>query len=142
MSLMTKLKQRVESYLVRMDLSSTASEPGLYTFKFGSTVVVISLFEQNDQTFCRFGSILLKDFEPVPELPATLMQLNTEVLFGGFLLFDDTTLSFAATILGNNLDFEEFETTINYVAKISDDYDEILQEMAGGKRAEDVFGDI
>ena len=73
MSRMQSLKERVESYLSQMSLSSTASEPGLYTFRFGSTVVVISLFEQGTQTFCRFGSILLKDFEPVPELPATLM---------------------------------------------------------------------
>lgn len=133
------LEERVEAYLGEMGLEPEQSEDGLYLFKYGSTVVMISLFEEDDDTFCRFASVMLKDFEPSLELLHRLLRLNTEVLFGSFLLFEDNTLSFSATLLGNHLDFDEFAKSLRYVAKVSDDYDDELQKMGGGMRAEDVL---
>jgi T3SS (YopN, CesT) and YbjN peptide-binding chaperone 1 len=133
------LEERVRAYLGEMELDPEQSEDGLYLFKYGSTVVMISLFEEADDTFCRFASVMLKDFEPTLELLHRLLRLNTEVLFGSFLLFEDDTLSFSATLLGNHLDFDEFAKTLRYVAKVSDDYDDELQELGGGMRAEDVL---
>jgi hypothetical protein len=133
------LEERVQAFLAEMELEPEQSEDGLYLFKYGSTVVMISLFEEDDQTFCRFASIMLKDFEPSLELLHRILRLNTEVLFGTFLLFEDNTLSFSATLLGNNLDLDEFEVTLRYVAKVSDDYDDELQILGGGQRAEDVL---
>ena len=139
MSAIQTLQERVESYLAQMELEPEKSDEGLYLFKYGSTVVMISLFEEEDQTFCQFASIMLKDFEPSLELLHRILRLNTEVLFGTFLLFEDNTLSFSATLLGNNLDLDEFEVTLRYVAKVSDDYDDELQNLGGGHRAEDVL---
>jgi hypothetical protein len=133
------LEERVRAYLAEMGLEPEQSEDGLYLFKYGSTVVMISLFEEGEDTFCRFASIMLKDFEPTLDLLQRILRLNTEVLFGSFLLFEDNTLSFSATLLGNHLDFAEFEKTLRYVAKVSDDYDDELQTLGGGKRAEDVL---
>ncbi len=133
------LEERVKAYLAEMGLEPEQSDDGLYLFKYGSTVVMISLFEESDDTFCRFASIMLKDFDPTLELLHRILRLNTEVLFGSFLLFEDNTLSFSATLLGNHLDFAEFEKTLRYVAKVSDDYDDELQSLGGGKRAEDVL---
>ncbi|NCG18217.1 MAG: hypothetical protein GWP91_04290 [Rhodobacterales bacterium] len=133
------LEERVKTYLGEMELEPEQSGDQLYLFKYGSTVVMISLFEEGDQTFCRFASIMLKDFEPSLELLHRILRLNTEVLFGTFLLFEDNTLSFSATLLGNHLDFDEFETTLRYVAKVSDDYDDDLQVLGGGQRAQDVL---
>ena len=56
-------------------------------------------------------------------------------------MFEDGTLAFSATLLGNNLDFDEFEKTLRYVAQVSDDYDDELQMLGGGLRAEDVLKD-
>ena len=139
MNHMQILEERVKSYLGEMELEPEQSGDQLYLFKYGSTVVMISLFDEDDQTFCRFASIMLKDFEPSLELLHRILRLNTEVLFGTFLLFEDNTLSFSATLLGNHLDFDEFETTLRYVAKVSDDYDDDLQVMGGGQRAQDVL---
>ena len=136
---MQLLEERVNAYLGEMELVPDQSEDGLYLFKYGSTVVMISLFEEGDDTYCRFASIMLKDFEPSLELLHRILRLNTEVLFGSFLLFEDNTLSFSATVLGNHLDFDEFEKSLRYVAKVSDDYDDDLQNLGGGKRAEDVL---
>jgi hypothetical protein len=122
-----------------MDLAPNQAEDGLYLFKYGSTVVMISLFEEGVDTYVRFASIMLKDFEPTLEVVQRILRLNTEVLFGSFLLFEDNTLSFSATLLGNHLDFDEFERTLKYVAKVSDDYDDELQSLGGGQRAEDVL---
>lgn len=133
------LEERVNTYLAEMDLTPEQSEDGLYLFKYGSTVVMISLFEEGDDTFCRFASIMLKDFEPTLELLQRILRLNTEVLFGAFLLFEDNTLSFSATLLGNHMDYDEFAKTLRYVAKVSDDYDDEFQNLGGGKRAEDVL---
>jgi len=133
------LEERVRAYLGEMELDPEQSDDGLYLFKYGSTVVMISLFEEEEDTFCRFASVMLKDFEPTLELLHRLLRLNTEVLFGSFLLFEDNTLSFSATLLGNHLDFDEFEKTLRYVAKVSDDYDDDLQNLGGGMRAEDVL---
>jgi len=96
------LEERVRAYLGEMGLDPEQSEDGLYLFKYGSTVVMISLFEETEDTFCRFASVMLKDFEPTLELLHRILRLNTEVLFGSFLLFEDNTLSFSATLLGNH----------------------------------------
>ena len=141
MNRMQILQERVGAYLNEMELAAERSDDGLYLFKYGSTVVMISIFESSEETFCRFASIMLKDFEPSLELLQRLLRLNTEVLFGAFLLFEDNTLSFSATLLGNHLDFDEFEKTLRYVAQVSDDFDDELQALGGGQRAEDVLAD-
>jgi hypothetical protein len=139
MNRLQMLEERVSNYLGEMNLAPEQAEDGLYLFKYGSTVVMISLFEEGEDTYVRFASIMLKDFEPTLELLQRILRLNTEVLFGSFLLFEDNTLSFSATLLGNHLDFDEFERTLKYVAKVSDDYDDELQSLGGGQRAEDVL---
>ena len=133
------LEERARTYLDEMGLHPERSDDGLYLFKYGSTVVMTSFFEDVPDTFCRFASIMLKDFETTLELLHRILRLNTEVLFGAFLLFEDNTLSFSATILGNHLDFDEFEKTLGYVARVSDEYDDELQTLGGGLRATDVL---
>jgi hypothetical protein len=141
MSRLLELEVKVQGFLDQIGLAPEQSSDGLYLFKYGSTVVMISLFEEEDDTFCRFASIMLKDFEPTLELLHRLLRLNTEVLFGSFLLFEDNTLSFSSTLLGNELEFSSFEKTLSYVAKVSDDYDDQLQALGGGKRASDVLSE-
>jgi len=139
MDRLSLLEERVGAYLGEMGLDADQTDEGLYLFRSGSTVVMISLFECDQDTFCRFASILLKDFEPSLELLQRLLRLNTEVLYGSFLLFEDNTLSFSATLLGNHLDFDDFSKTLRYVARVSDDFDDELQALGGGLRASDVL---
>lgn len=139
MSQLEALETRVATYLGEMDVNADQSEEHMCLFKYGSTVVMISMFEDGEDTFCRFASIMLRDFEPTLELLQRILRLNTEVLFGSFLLFEDNTLSFSATLLGNHLDFDEFDKTLRYVAQVSDDYDDELQAIGGGRRASDVM---
>ncbi len=133
------LGERVQTYLDQMGVGAERPGDHVHLFKYGSTVVMISLFEDGDDTFCRFSSIMLRDFEPTLELLQRILRLNTEVLFGCFLLFEDNTLSFSATLLGNHLDFDEFDKTLRYVAQISDRFDDELQAIGGGQRASDIM---
>jgi hypothetical protein len=133
------VEERVNAYLGAMGLAPDKTEEGLYLLKYGSTVVMISLFEESGDTYVRFASIMLKGFDPSLELLQRILRLNTEVLFGSFLMFEDSTLSFSATLLGSHLDYEEFEKTLTYVARVSDEYDDELQALGGGQRAADVL---
>jgi hypothetical protein len=102
---------------------------------------MVSLFEDAEHTYVRFASAMLTGVRPQLELVMRILRLNTEVLFGAFLLFEDDTLSFTHTILGDRLDFEEFSHALEYVARVSDNHDEELQALAGGKRAEDILAE-
>jgi len=137
---MRELADKVTAYLKDMGLNTQPSEDGLFWFKYGSTVVMVRLFENEGHTFVRFLATLLTDVSFSPELLDQVLELNIEVLFGTFLVFkEDRTLAFSVTLLGDKLDFEEFEMALNYVARVSDDYDDPLQAVAGGKRAEDIL---
>lgn len=135
------LAGRVSDHLVRLDLDPDRNDEGIFMLRYGSTVVMVSLFEDSGHTYVRFASAMLTGFQPQLELVTRILRLNTEVLFGSFLLFEDDTLSFTHTLLGDTLEFEEFSHALDYVARVSDNHDEELQALAGGKRAEDLLAE-
>lgn len=134
------LADRVSDWLVRLDVDPERTAEGFWALRYGSTVVLISLFEDEGRTYVRFASTMLARVAPGLDLIVRLLRLNTEVLFGAFQLFEDDTVSFTHTVCGDGLGFEDFRFTLAYVARVSDDHDEALQALAGGYRAEDLFG--
>lgn len=138
----TDLHTLIEGYLKRMEFSTQATEDGIYMLRYGSTAVVMRLIQDTvtQKRFLRFSAATLSDFDVTEVLLREIIRLNSEVLFGSFRLFEDHTLSFSTTILADHLDFEEFETALTYVLRISDEYDDILQAMVGGNRAQDLLG--
>jgi hypothetical protein len=133
------LAATVSTFLGQMGVECDRSDAGLWLLRYGSTVVMISLFEDHGHAFVRIGAPLLAEVEPRLELVTRLLRLNTEVVVGAFLLFEDHTLTFAHTILADELDFGVFEHGLRYVARVADDHDEELQSVAGGKRMEDLL---
>lgn len=133
------LSDRVLDFMGRLNLDNDQNDEGIFFLRYGSTVVMISLFEEKERTYCRFAATVLMDVKPKLELVVRLLRLNTEVLFGAFLLFEDNTLAFTHTLLGETMDFNEFQHALEYVAKVADDHDEELQALAGGERAEDLL---
>ena len=87
----------------------------------------------------RVLATMLAGVHPSIDLLTRLLQLNTEVLLGSFLLFEDGTLVFSYTMMGEAIEFAAFEFALRYVAQVGDDYDEELQSIAGGMRAEDIL---
>ncbi len=139
MSRLKTLDENVRTWLEATGLALDPADDGLYLLKYGSTVVLLTLFERADATFVRFVSVVLKDFEPSMELLQRILRLNTEVLFGQFLLFEDDTLCFSATLHGDHLHPDTFASTLRYVAKVSDDWDDELQRLGGGMRASEIL---
>ena len=133
------LADRVCDFLVRMDIDPDRNTEGIFLLKYGSTVVMISIFEDGAHGYVRLASTLLAGARPQLELVMRLLRMNTEVLFGAFLLFEDDTVSFTHTLFGDTLGFEEFRHALEYVARVSDDHDEELQALAGGQRAEEIL---
>jgi hypothetical protein len=138
----TDLHALIEGYLARMEMAAKATDDGVYMLRYGSTAVVMRLIQDTvtDKRFVRFSAATLSDFDVTDVLLREVIRLNNEVLFGSFRLFEDHTLSFSTTILADHLDFEEFETALTYVLRISDEYDDILQALVGGNRATDLLG--
>lgn len=135
------LNDRVSDFLVRLDLDPDQNKEGFYLLRYGSTVVMISSFEDSEHTYVRFASTVLANVTPNLDLVTRILRLNTEVLYGAFLLFEDDNLSFTHTLLGDNLEFGAFQHALAYVARVSDDHDEGLQGIAGGLRAEDILAE-
>ena len=140
------LTDQISDYLVRMDIDPDRNDEGIFVLKYGSTAVMISLFEDDagggtPKTYVRIASALLSDARPELGLVLRLLRMNTEVLFGAFQIFEDNTVSFTHTLFGETLGFDEFHHTLDYVARVSDDHDEELQEVAGGARVEDILAE-
>lgn len=133
------IEDRISDFLIQMDLDPDRTGEGIFLFKHGSTLVMMSIFEQEGHHWVRLVATMLAGVTPSMDLLARLLQLNTEVLLGAFLLFEDGTLAFSHTLLADRLGYEEFELALSYVAQVGDDYDEELQGMAGGLRAEDIL---
>ena len=137
-----ELTRQVETFLQRMNLLEKGEQAHLKLLKFGSTVVMLSLAEKQAQACCQFTCIVLKECTPTPQLLEMIMELNQDVAVGSFFLSKDATLTYSSTLSGEGLTFEAFEKTLNYVAQVADDYDDPLQDIAGGLRAQDLLQHI
>ena len=145
MNSLLSLDDTLNSYYLKMGLAPEPTTPGHALFRYGSTVIVVSTFSDeldNSNTtdvYCRIASIVLDQVEPSLELLQMILRLNTEVLFGAFLLFEDNVLSFSATLFANTLNFATFERTLTYVARISNEFDEEFQLLGQGQRGIELY---
>jgi len=133
------LASRIDDFLLRLGVDGEQSDDGFWSFRFGSSLVVISLFEDTGVTYVRMASIVLVGVRPSLTLLTRLLRMNNEALYGAFQLFDDDTVAFTHTLRAPGIDFDAFEAALLYVARVGDDHDEELQALAGGERTEEVL---
>ena len=129
----------VQEWLERMELDAEPTSENMFLVRYGSTVVCISIFEHQGQSFVRMAATMLVGIRPKLELLTRIFRLNARVLFGSFQLFDDETLCFTHTLLARSLDFETFEHALHYVGRVADDHDEAFQALGGGERMEEIL---
>jgi hypothetical protein len=112
---------------------------GTYTITRGSSSIMINVKEfVRNETIIECIAHVVTGAEITPDLMKFLLKKNVELHFGSFgLLFDDT-ITFSHSITGSNLDENELITTVSSVGFIADYYDDVIVEMAGGKRSADV----
>ncbi|MBN1336344.1 MAG: YbjN domain-containing protein [Deltaproteobacteria bacterium] len=133
-----QVADRVADFLIDQGLAPERSGDGPFVIRFGSTVVMVQVFEAERRPWVRIASVVLTGFRPSLDLLVRILHLNTQVVTGAFLLFEDDTLSFATTLPGEDLAPEAFRIALLSVARVSDDLDDELQALAGGRRAVDL----
>jgi hypothetical protein len=136
-----QIEDLVTGMLVDLGLPPEPLGEGLFAFQYGGTVLLVSLFSASGQGWVRIATTLLKDFRPNLELVTRVLRLNTEVLLGSFLIFEDDTLTFAITLPGVGLQAEVFGLALDHVARISCAYGEELRAIAGGRLASDIIAE-
>ncbi|MFH1467286.1 MAG: YbjN domain-containing protein [Pseudomonadota bacterium] len=136
-----QIEDAITAMLVDLGLPPEPLAEGTYAFRYGGTAVLVSLFWASELAWVRIATTLLKDFRPNLELVTRVLRLNTEVLFGAFLIFEDDTLTFAITLPGVGLQAEVFGLALDHVARISNAYGEELKAIAGGRLASDIVAE-
>lgn len=134
MNPLDNLEARVASWLATLALPAEPATSGVTTLRYGDTLVFVTCFQQELATWCRVGAIVRTDIEPSLRLLHRMLALNTEAVIGAFLLFEDRTLAFAATLPGDCLDGDAFLTTLRYVARVADEQAQALGACCGGRR--------
>lgn len=141
--LLKSTMETVEAILAKSFPDHLSFGNGAYTISRGSTQIMIMVLSYTENETCiECLSQVVTGANVNDELMRFLLRKNAELHFGSFgLLFDDT-ITFSHSIAGTHLDESEFMTTINSVAVIADHYDDVIVEMAGGKRAADLVEDL
>jgi hypothetical protein len=125
---------KVENYIKANFPNYIAFEENTFTIQRGSAQIMILIRPFTErETIVEFVSNLVFDANISLELLQYLMRKNAELHFGAFGLLFDNTINFSYSLVGSNLDENEFETALNSVAIIADYYDNEIISIAGGK---------
>jgi hypothetical protein len=140
MDLLDNLEERVETFLGQLGLETARVPHGVTVLRSRRATVLITTFPQDGTTWCRLAAIVLTDLEPTLSLLHRLLQLNNDVLMGGFRLFEDRTLVFSTTLQGDTLDHDSFARALRYVAHVADRFGPELRCLARGVEGAQLFG--
>ena len=137
-----ELRDRVETYLRQRKVKYRATLEGEYEVQFGTTAVTVRLEKWiHELNLVRMSApVALNITKITPKLTRFLAEENRRTLFGKFSLdTKNKAILYEHTLLGDFLDPDELFVAMGTVVGIADDYDELVSEMAGGKRAIDVW---
>ncbi len=113
---------------------------GSYTISRGSTQVMIIVRPFTNEEACvECLANTVMGAKVSPDLMHFLLRKNSELHFGSFGLLFDNTITFSHSFSDKSLDSGQLEISLDSVATISDYYDDIIVDLAGGKRAMDII---
>ena len=121
--------EKVENYL-RSNFPEFQVFDNTYTITRGSAqvLIVVRPYTENE-TAVEFMCNLFTEANLTHEVMEFLLRKNAELHFGAFGLLFDNTITFSYTLVGSNMDENEFATALNSVAIISDYYDDEIINM-------------
>lgn len=128
--------RQVKSYLDELvDEHFDDAEHCDFYLKYGSTVLEISIepYEEDDAVV-EVLAFCVQGVEPTFEMAQELLQLNSSVPLGAFSLVGGN-IFYSHSVLGRRLSPEQFMASLEAVASISDEYDELLVAKYGGETA-------
>ena len=106
-----------------------------FYLKYGSTVLEISIDPYaEDDAVIEVLAFCVQGVEPSFELMQELLKLNAEIPLGAFSLVDGD-IFYSHSFLGRRLPPEQLIASLDSVASISDEYDDLLVAKYGGETA-------
>ena len=131
-----ELRERVRGFLLDSFGRVDEDPDGDFSLPKGSTRVFVTIQQWSaDHHIVRVFAVTNCDVAITPELTKLLATANNDMIFGKFSLLEDQQIVlFEHALLADYLDAKELETTVAAVAVGADDYDDKIQEIAGGRR--------
>jgi tetratricopeptide (TPR) repeat protein len=131
--------ERVAAYLHEIYEDRAHADPENRRFDVvggQSTFVRVSILPLgSEHTVVLVQSPVAFDVPASEELDRYLLTENQSLLFGAFSLGDDGTVILRHSILGDVLDREELQASVDIVLRDADEYDDIIVERFGGTTA-------
>ncbi|MEJ5285856.1 MAG: hypothetical protein CH6_2941 [Candidatus Kapaibacterium sp.] len=114
-----------------------------FTIQKGSSQIMIMVRPFTQTEACvEFYSNVVTGAKITEELLHFLLRKNAELHFGAFGLIFDNTITFSHSILGSTLNPQSLKLILTTIATICDHYDDVIVQLAGGKRAADLTTDL
>jgi len=118
-------------------------DEGSFTISRGSTQVMIIVRDYTSQeASVECIATVVSGAKITDDLMRFLLRKNSELHFGAFGLMFDDTITFSYSFSSSALEAHELKIALDTVAIISDYYDDIIVDLAGGKRAKDNLEEI
>lgn len=135
-----KLREKVEGYLREIVGSYQVTRSGDYSFRHGSTRIVIrpTFLRNMNKSILRIIALTVINIDVNDDLTRYLNDINSRIYFGKFIAIEPEKMVVCThSLLGDKLDKEEFLTSVAAVALLSDKYDDEIIQKFGGIRAID-----
>ena len=102
-----------------------------------SNIHIIVIPVGQDRSVVRIVSSVITDIEISEDLCRYLLELNSQLTFGGFSLDEDGDICISHTIVGQTLDKDEIAASVTSICEIADRYDDVIRNNYGGRRSVD-----
>ena len=138
-SVVEETTERIEQYLA--ELGNFSKGESSFFAKRGSTVVAIRVEALEDDAMVHVEADVVEGSGLTADLMKKLLEVNHTTAYGSFGIAETGTITVHHCLLGSVLHRKELLSSVLQVAKVADDWDDVLVEMAGGRRAVDVLED-
>jgi hypothetical protein len=112
---------------------------GRLLLRFSSAQVELRFLALGEQTVITIHSDVLASVEsrvPDAAVLTVVNDLNSTSMFGRWVFYPDTRrITIEHDLLGDHLQTDELMTGLAHVARLADQYDDVLQRHLGGTRA-------
>ena len=118
----------------RVALSMSKDAPSFY-LRYGSTLIRVGIFPRGeDGSFVYSMSTVVSNCELTPTLLHYLLEENQSKKFSGFSISKTGQINFARN-RWRKMNIEGLAASVYGVAKVADEYDDLIISRFGGERA-------
>lgn len=118
--------------------AASAGDFPMISVMLGSAVTLVSVLPlREDEVVVTTRAIVVSRPVVTPELAVFLLRANSSMMFGAFSLSPRGDVMLEHNIIGSAIDKDELRVSILTVARVADDYDDLIVARWGGERALD-----